>query len=137
MEVNTHCVKGIAMESDVNPIDPAQRLRDAPRCHATAKSTIASGANAQRCEVSVYAASTGLVEGIFWAGVIRDGSTACAPKHGSTSGACSTNWCARHMRLVCSWATRLFCGAHRSATWIFFSIVCALWHATARRRLIK
>jgi hypothetical protein len=27
------------MESDANPIDPTQRLRDAPRCHATAKST--------------------------------------------------------------------------------------------------
>ena len=26
-------------ESDVNPIDPTQRLRDAPRCSATAKST--------------------------------------------------------------------------------------------------
>jgi hypothetical protein len=27
------------MESDDNPIDPTQRLRDAPRCHAAAKST--------------------------------------------------------------------------------------------------
>ncbi len=27
------------MKSDVNPIDPAQRLRDAPRCSARAKST--------------------------------------------------------------------------------------------------
>lgn len=27
------------MKSDGNPIDPAQRLRDAPRCSATAKST--------------------------------------------------------------------------------------------------
>ncbi|GIT85021.1 hypothetical protein ROBYS_00370 [Roseobacter sp. OBYS 0001] len=27
------------MKSDVNPIDPTQRLRDAPRCSATAKST--------------------------------------------------------------------------------------------------
>jgi hypothetical protein len=26
-------------KSNVNPIDPAQRLRDAPRCHAKAKST--------------------------------------------------------------------------------------------------
>lgn len=31
------------MKSDVNPIDPTQRLRDAPRCSATAKST------GQRC----------------------------------------------------------------------------------------
>ena len=31
------------MKSDANPIDPAQRLRDAPRCSATAKST------GQRC----------------------------------------------------------------------------------------
>jgi hypothetical protein len=31
---------GVAMEkSDANPIDLAQRLRDAPRCHAKAKST--------------------------------------------------------------------------------------------------
>jgi hypothetical protein len=27
------------MKSDANPIDPTQRLRDAPRCTATAKST--------------------------------------------------------------------------------------------------
>ena len=27
------------MKSDANPIDPAQRLRDAPRCTARAKST--------------------------------------------------------------------------------------------------
>jgi hypothetical protein len=27
------------MENDVNPINPTQRLRDAPRCHATTKST--------------------------------------------------------------------------------------------------
>lgn len=27
------------MKSDGNPIDPVQRLRDAPRCSATAKST--------------------------------------------------------------------------------------------------
>ena len=27
------------MKSDANPIDPTQRLRDAPRCSATAKST--------------------------------------------------------------------------------------------------
>ena len=27
------------MKSDDNPIDPAQRLRDAPRCHARAKRT--------------------------------------------------------------------------------------------------
>ena len=27
------------MEDDANPIDPTQRLRDAPRCTATAKST--------------------------------------------------------------------------------------------------
>ena len=27
------------MNSDGNPIDPSQRLRDAPRCSATAKST--------------------------------------------------------------------------------------------------
>ena len=31
------------MKSDANPIDPSQRLRDAPRCSATAKST------GQRC----------------------------------------------------------------------------------------
>jgi len=31
------------MKSDANPMDPAQRLRDAPRCNATAKST------GQRC----------------------------------------------------------------------------------------
>ena len=27
------------MKTDDNPIDPAQRLRDAPRCHAKAKRT--------------------------------------------------------------------------------------------------
>jgi hypothetical protein len=27
------------MKRDANPMDPAQRLRDAPRCHATAKRT--------------------------------------------------------------------------------------------------
>ena len=27
------------MKSDANPISPVQRLRDAPRCHAKAKST--------------------------------------------------------------------------------------------------
>ena len=27
------------MKTDANPIDPVQRLRDAPRCHARAKST--------------------------------------------------------------------------------------------------
>ena len=27
------------MKNDANPIDPTQRLRDAPRCNATAKST--------------------------------------------------------------------------------------------------
>ena len=27
------------MNSDANPIDPVQRLRDEPRCHAKAKST--------------------------------------------------------------------------------------------------
>lgn len=27
------------MKTDVNPISPAHRLRDAPRCHAKAKST--------------------------------------------------------------------------------------------------
>jgi hypothetical protein len=27
------------MKSDANPIDPTQRLRDAPRCRATAKRT--------------------------------------------------------------------------------------------------
>ena len=27
------------VKSDANPIHPVQRLRDAPRCHATAKST--------------------------------------------------------------------------------------------------
>ena len=31
------------MKDDANPIDPTQRLRDAPRCTATAKST------GQRC----------------------------------------------------------------------------------------
>ena len=28
------------MKSDANPIDPTQRLRDAPRCSATAKSRL-------------------------------------------------------------------------------------------------
>ena len=32
------------MKSDGNPIDPTQRLRNAPRCHAKAKST------GQRCK---------------------------------------------------------------------------------------
>ncbi len=32
------------MKSDANPIDPAQKLRDAPRCTAKAKST------GQRCK---------------------------------------------------------------------------------------
>lgn len=31
-------------KSDANPMDPAQRLRDAPRCHAKAKGT------GQRCQ---------------------------------------------------------------------------------------
>jgi len=35
----SHRGEGLSMKSDGNPIDPTQRLRDAPRCRATAKST--------------------------------------------------------------------------------------------------
>jgi len=30
---------GMSKKSDVNPMNPVQRLQDAPRCHARAKST--------------------------------------------------------------------------------------------------
>ncbi len=30
---------GVEMKNDANPMNPVQRLRDAPRCHAMAKST--------------------------------------------------------------------------------------------------
>jgi hypothetical protein len=50
------------MESDVNPIDPAQRLQDAPRCTATALSPPDRAARPQRSTGGVCAVFMGLVE---------------------------------------------------------------------------